>query len=737
MKLNIFQWRSLKTRVTLSMLAIFLLSIWSLTFYISRMLRDDMEHLLANQQSSTVSYVAAELNRHFEQRITALERVAASIDQSMLDHPAALQEMLERRLILQDLFNSGVVAVSLDGTAVADVPIVAGRRGTNYASNLATQAALTTGRSVVGQPVIGRVLRQPVFNINTAIRDGQGRVIGAMFGVINLAKPSFLDSIGEHPYGKSGGYLVMDLEHRLIVTATDKSRVMQPLPARGINVMTDRRVEGFLGSAVAVNSLGVDLLSSASPIPLANWLVIATLPAEEAFAPILSIQHRVLAATLFLTLLAACLTWWLLRRQLAPLLSASVKLAGMADQKHPLQPLPVTAQDEIGQLISGFNHLIETLGQNETALQVAKARAEQANHAKSRFLAAASHDLRQPLSALALYLGVLANVVTPETRSLVTKIQDCSDSLTELLTDLLDVSKLDAGVVSPKLSDFSVDDFLSSLVSMRSAEAAMKGLRLKLHRCGSAFAHTDQKLLTRIVGNLIDNAIHYTDKGGVLLACRRRAGTQWIEVWDTGVGIAPDKTELIFEEFTQLDNDGRNRGSGLGLAIVAKTAALLGLQIRVRSRPGRGSMFAIEMPTGRTILAHEPPLHQSAARRTRIGLVDDNAQVLEALVTALEAAGHEVIAAMTAGDLLERLGPQAPDIVISDYRLGAGETGFTAIQAARAKFGQTLPALIITGDTDPELVRSMAKRGIAIQYKPLKMDTLQAFIGKATERRST
>ena len=272
---------------------------------------------------------------------------------------------------------------------------------------------------------------------------------------------------------------------------------------------------------------------------------------------------------------------------------------------------------------------------------------------------------------------------------------------------------------------------------MRSAEAAMKGLRLKSH-CGAAvFAHTDQKLLTRIVGNLIDNAIRYTDKGGVLIACRRRAGVQWIEVWDTGVGIPADKTELIYEEFTQLGNDARNGGSGLGLAIVAKTTTLLGLQIRLRSRPGRGSMFAVELPVGHVVTAAESPLQQPALRPIRIGLVEDNDQVLRAMVLALESGGHEVIAARTAEELMERLGQQAPNIVISDYRLGPGETGFTVIQAARARFGGTLPALIVTGDTDPELVRSMAKQGIAIHYKPLKIDTLQAFISNATAHGGT
>jgi CheY-like chemotaxis protein/anti-sigma regulatory factor (Ser/Thr protein kinase) len=278
---------------------------------------------------------------------------------------------------------------------------------------------------------------------------------------------------------------------------------------------------------------------------------------------------------------------------------------------------------------------------------------------------------------------------------------------------------------------------LSDLVAIHFAEAALKGLRLRLHDCGAVVAKTDRQLLTRIVSNIIDNAIRYTNQGGVLVACRHRAGTQWIEVWDTGVGIPADKTQFVFEEFRQLENTASDTGSGLGLAIVAKAAALLGLQIRLRSQPGRGSMFAIELPLGRAVMALESALPPGAARRARIGLVDDSTQVLEALVQALEHAGHEVIAATSAKELLERLHQEAPDIVISDYRLRLGETGFDVIEAARAAYGDALRALIITGDTDPEMFRSMSKRGIAIQYKPLSMAALQAFVSHAIECKSS
>jgi PAS domain S-box-containing protein len=368
----------------------------------------------------------------------------------------------------------------------------------------------------------------------------------------------------------------------------------------------------------------------------------------------------------------------------------------------------------------------------ETALQAAIASADKANRAKSRFLAAASHDLRQPLAALSLYVGTLKSQPPPGSEGVLGNIGECVNSLNELLADLLDVSKLEAGVVTPSPTEFAMDDFLGRLVSIHTAEAKLKGLHLRLRRSDLG-AHTDAQLLQRIIGNLLSNAIRYTQTGGVLIACRRHQGKHWVEVWDTGCGIAGGDIEIIFEEFRQLGDSARNRGSGLGLAIVAKSAALLGLQIRVCSRPGRGSMFAVELPEGRAIETTQQQPARPAARSLTIGLVEDHSQVRCALTLALETAGHVVFPASSGAELLAELGDQAPDVVIADYRLADSETGFEAIAAVRAIYGARLPAIVITGDTDPDLIRDMARQDIAVHYKPLQLDALETFLRKATD----
>jgi len=375
---------------------------------------------------------------------------------------------------------------------------------------------------------------------------------------------------------------------------------------------------------------------------------------------------------------------------------------------------------------------VTDLKKGEAALRAAQAEADRANQAKSRFLAAVSHDLRQPLAALKVYAGLLNNPQAISYSEVVSNTRKCIDSLSELLDDLLDLSKLEAGVVTPLLSDFTVTDLFGHLMTLHEPEAQAKGLRF---RCvpSRLVGRTDLVLFRRVLGNLLSNAIRYTERGGVVIGCRRRQGKTWIEVWDTGVGIKAEDTAAIFEEFKQLGDGARNSGSGLGLAIVAKTAALLGLEISVRSRVGRGSVFGIELPLGQLefIAPAAPPL-ATAHRPLRIALVEDNPMVRRALVDGLQGVGHQVLAADTKAALLAELAPPAPDIVVSDYRLTAGETGIDVIAALRMQYGAALPAILITGDTDPALLRRMTEGGIVVLHKPLDLETLQAYLEDLT-----
>ncbi len=364
----IFQRLSLKSRVTLFTLLIFLISLWTLSIYASRMLREDLEQVLGQQQFATVSLVAAEVNHDFGMRRQALEKMAALSGEALAAGPAAMQELLEHNVTLADLFNFGVLAYGEDGTAIAEVPRTAGRIGVNYLDNATVVAALKEGKTTLSTVHLGKVLRAPVFGMTAPIRNAQGQVVGALSGVIDLGKPSFLDNVFANRYGKTGGYLLVEPKQRLIVAATDKSRIMEQLPPRGVNATLDRFLDGYDGPAIFTNPLNVEVLVSDKRMPDVGWIVAAVLPTEEAFAPIRALQQRLLLATLLLTLLAGALTWWMLRRQLAPMMTTVQTLARLSDSKQVPQALPVQRQDELGDLVAGFNQLLQTLAQRETAL---------------------------------------------------------------------------------------------------------------------------------------------------------------------------------------------------------------------------------------------------------------------------------------------------------------------------------------------------------------------------------
>ena len=371
MNFNLFDWRSLKTRVTFFTLAIFLISVWSLFFYASRMLREDMQRLLSDQQFSAVSVLAAEMNQSLEDRMGALQGVASSIGQ--VADAAALQARLERSHIVQQLFNGGAFVVRPDGMAVASVPLSADRVGLNYLDRDYILTTLAEDKAMIGKPVVGKALKAPLFVIATPVRDTRGKVIGVLVGAVDLSKPNFLDKVTENRYGKTGDYFIASLRHRLNITTSDKSRIMEPLPAPGINPLIDRFVQGYEGSVRYVNQHGVDMLVSVKGVPVAEWAIVATLPADEAFAPVLEMQRRMLLATVFVTLLLGVLAWvmvrWVLKRQLSPMLAATQTLSALSDSNLPPQALLITSQDEIGELIAGFNRLLETLRQREEALK--------------------------------------------------------------------------------------------------------------------------------------------------------------------------------------------------------------------------------------------------------------------------------------------------------------------------------------------------------------------------------
>lgn len=373
----------------------------------------------------------------------------------------------------------------------------------------------------------------------------------------------------------------------------------------------------------------------------------------------------------------------------------------------------------------------------EDLANAAKAQAESANLGKSRFLAAASHDLRQPLQTLSLLQGLLAKKVKDsDALQLIARSDEALMAMSGMLNTLLDINQLEAGVIRPEVTDFPVNDLLESLGTEFGYHTKAKGLDWRVRPC-SLVVRTDPRLLDQMVRNLLSNAVKYTRKGKILLGCRRRGGVLKIEVHDTGLGIPAGQLRAIFEEFHQVDNPARelSRGLGLGLAIVQRLADLLGLAVDVRSREGRGSTFSIDVPLTPVGARLAPrgaavDLTEFAQQGGSILIVEDDPSLRESLELFLNAEGYLTSSAVDGEDairLVERKGLR-PDLLIVDYNLPRDLTGLQILARLRPTLGRAVPALILTGDISTSTLREIATQGYDHRTKPVATGDLSHLV---------
>lgn len=410
----------------------------------------------------------------------------------------------------------------------------------------------------------------------------------------------------------------------------------------------------------------------------------------------------------------------------------------------------VRPDDPLRDLQQGLNQMAEHLKQGRDELErrvtlataelrSKKEEAETATRAKSRFLAAASHDLRQPIHALGMFVARLAQLPHDrETRHLIGNLEASVRAMQDLLDALLDVSRLDADAVRVQLQPVPLAPLFEQLRGALMPVATDKGLRLRV-RDSALWVQSDPTLLHRILLNLVSNALRYTGHGGVLVGCRRSRGGShlWIEVWDTGVGIPAEHQQDIFREFYQIGNPERDRskGLGLGLNIVDRTARLLGHEVKLCSVPGHGTRFRLELPLAPAgdlqalMAAAEQPQQVDDVRGLRILVIEDDRQSAQALRGLLDSWGCVVaVVEGLQGALTVVDGGFVPDLVLSDFRLRAGESGMQTLQTLRTQLERPLPACLMSGDTDPELIQSCRDAGLPLLHKPVRPAKLRTLI---------
>src|SRR5262245_38262618 len=363
--------------------------------------------------------------------------------------------------------------------------------------------------------------------------------------------------------------------------------------------------------------------------------------------------------------------------------------------------------------------------------------AEKANLAKTRFLAAASHDLRQPMHTIGLLVGIMRDRKSDrDDNQLVDKVHAAVLSMENLFTGLLDISKLDAGVIKPNIGAFPLASLLEAIRLNFTSQAQEKRLRFRV-RGTNAIVGTDVVMLERIVANLVSNAIRYTRKGGVLVGYRRKGKAVRIEVWDTDIGIPQEQLDAVFQEFFQLDNPERDRskGLGLGLSIVKRSASLLGLPVRVKSTPGRGSCFSVEVPLASKIDTPGIPIREGDTTSdvlfgSFILVIDDEHDVRFAMQSILERWGCHTLCVASVDEAIEQLRShlRAPDLIISDYQLRESQTGIEALDKLRDVLGEQPPAIIITGDIAAGDIQQLSRLGLPLAHKPVSPEQLRRLV---------
>ncbi|NJM31008.1 MAG: response regulator [Rhizobiales bacterium] len=397
-----------------------------------------------------------------------------------------------------------------------------------------------------------------------------------------------------------------------------------------------------------------------------------------------------------------------------------------------------TLEQRVAERTSELRREVDERRAIEGQLVAAKEKAEEANKGKTRFLAAASHDLLQPLNASRIFLSLLQETeLTSRQVRFVENADRAFGSVEQLLESLLDISRFETRSVETHVGPIDLNQILFTLVSEFQPVSERKGLALR-HVSTKAWVRSDPGLLRRIVQNLLSNAIRYTEKGKVLIGARRRGHTVSIEVWDTGPGIPEGTREVIFEEFRQLHSEYAREGKamGLGLAIVDRVANLLGHRVLLRSRVGSGSCFAIEVPLsgpGEARIAGTivMPRRHMVPRKPMIIVIENDLQILEGMIELLEARDYHAIPTVSAEEALEALETleAMPNMVIADYHLDNG-TGLEAVRRIRAACGAKLPGIMITADQSAELGAELARENIVYLSKPLRPARLFETIGE-------
>jgi signal transduction histidine kinase len=557
---------SVKTKVTLVATLLFLLSLLLVSAVQLYYVKTEMRTVLAEQQHALVARVADELDQKLVVNRDFVEAGTKTIPPEFIEDVGRLQKWAAERHGLRAIF-SDVFVISVKGAVLADTP-PRGRHGIDVSDREYFRTTVETRKPYISKPFLGRAMKEPVVFFSAPVFDKRGTVVAVLSGSLNLLQPNFLGNLAEAQIGKSGSFAVFTRD-RTIVISRDRSRILTEGPAPGVSPYFDRATSGSEGSEEGVNSRGLRAIFSYSQLKAVPWVLVASLPIDEAYAPIQTTQRRIVEVTLLLGLLVAPLVWLAVRRIYDP--------------------------------------LREALGEREARLHRAQALAklnQEANRVKSEFLASMSHELRTPLNAIIGFTGTLLmklpGPLNADQEKQLRTVQTGANHLLSLINDLLDVTKIEAGKVELSLAPVDCKEVIDEVGTSLRPQAEAKGLEFAATVPQGLTVSTDRRAFSQIIINLTNNAIKFTERGSVRIRAERREhnGSRVLEisVEDTGVGIRPEDQAKLFAAFSQVDAKIGQEGTGLGLHLSQKLAEALGGKIELKSEYGKGSTFTIVLP---------------------------------------------------------------------------------------------------------------------------------------------
>lgn len=599
---------------------------------------------------------------------------------------------------------------------------------TDYSAHDGLQSALR-GTAHFGS-VYFRRETEPYMTIALPVRHGRGGVL-----LLDVNLKSIWEVIRSIRVGTAGHAYVVDRDGILVAhpnisrvlgqeNLRNRSQVAHALAALASGLDDAPRV-----ATDGTSDGGEAVLSAFSRVPGADWLVFVEQSVAESYRPIDSALWRTLGLLFVGLAVAVAVALALSRRMVAPVaaLSEGARKFAEGDLQHRID---VRSGDELQEVAQQLNQMADQLREAQSTLErrveERTRELEAANRVKAKFLAAAGHDLRQPVHALGLLISSLRlSLERDDLRELAEQADRAIDTLRELLDNLLDMSRLEAGIVKPSLQDFPLNRILEQAEFAYAPEAAARGLDLRVVRSG-AWVRSDPVMMGRILRNLVANAVRNTEKGRVLLGARRGTNSLSVEVWDTGIGIAPQHIETVFQEFVRLEGRPDSLGLGLGLAIVRGLAEQLGHRLDVHSQPGRGSVFRIHVPQAdRPTRTPEPVPELGNPLADRVLLVvDDDPAAVDAVRRLLQIWQCTVLLASnvtTASAVLAEY--PTLDAVLCDHHLGRDD-GLDLLKKLRPGPARVL----VTGDTDPALQRSAEQAGIAVLHKPVQAGRLRSLL---------